>query len=278
MQRLYKRRKAIFNICRFAVSIVGSYIVLSYGEPEGFLEIFREPGFGLQLTINTIGFFVLSLFISWLMNWQRPMVSKLKYGAMSWILLFLKGFLIPVTVLLILSYTYFYSFGKPFSLSTYSKVIFPISLLVIFVFVGFELILFGMYYSMVLARNARMLKLQRPALGNQSYREDDPDDTFGKFYKIELVERYAVGFDRHGEEHKLPYRTLKRVKELIGEDPRFFSTANWVVQYEGIMEFKNDSNSRALKIYLKPPLNGYLNLNKMYKKAFWKWYEASKNL
>lgn len=278
MQRLYKRRKPIFHIGRFVVSFVGSYIILSYGEPEGFLEIFYEPDFCLQLAINTIGFYLLSLIINWLMNWQRPMVSKLKYGAKSWVLLFLKGFMIPVTVLLILAYTYFNSFGKPFSLSTYSKVIFPISLLVIFVFVGFELILFGMYYSMVLARNARILKLQRPVLENQSYREGDPDDQFGKFYKIELVERRVVGMDRHGVEHKLPFRTLKEIKKITDKDFRFFSTGNWIVQYEGISEVENDSDTRALKIYFKPPIKGYVNVNKEKKGAFWKWYEASKNL
>lgn len=278
MQRLYKRRKSIFHIGRFVVSFVGSYIILSYGEPEGFLEIFYEPGFCSQLAINTIGFYVLSLIINRLMDWRRPMVSKFKYSAMSWILLFLKGFLIPATVLLIFSYTYFHIFGEPFSLSTYSKVIFPISLLVIFVFVGFELILFGMYYSMVLVRNARLLKLQRPIFENQYHSDGDPDGEFGKFYKIELVERYAVGSDRYGEEHKLPYRTLKKVKELIGEDPRFFSTGNWIVQYEGISEVENDSDTRALKIYFKPPIKGYVNLNKEKKGTFWKWYEASKNL
>lgn len=276
MQRLYKRRKAIFNICRFAVSLVGSYIVLSYGEPEGFLEIFNEPGFFLQLAINTFGFFGLSLFISWLMNLRRPMISKLKYSARSWIMLFLKGIVVPVTVLVLSSYIYFYAFGGQFSLAIYLKVIFPIALLVTFVFVGFELISFGIYYSMVLARNSSMLKMQRLVLDNQLY--SDQNDRFGKFYKIELVERRAIGVDRNGEEHRLPYRTLKEIKELTDNDPRFFSTGSWIIQHEGIENWENDSDSRALKIFLKEPINGFVSLNKKDKKIFFEWYESTKRL
>ncbi len=274
MHRLYKRRKAIYNFGRMTVSFIGSYIILAYGEPEGFFEIFSEPGFRFQLAVNTLGFFALSVFIGWIMAWKRPMISKLKYGTKSWLLLFLKGILIPSLVVIGLSYAYFVLFRTPFNFYNYLKVIFPISLLMILVFSGFELAFFGVYYSTVLARNATLQKYRRNELNFNGNLSDDTD-LFGRFYLIELDDRRVMGTDSEGEKHRLSYTALKEVKKLLLHDDRFFSTGGWIVQFRGIESYEKDQTSRTLRLYLKEPCKGYLKINKNDRKRFLTWYELA---
>jgi len=275
MHRLYKRRKAIFHVGRLTVSFIGSYILLAYGEPEGFFEVFFEPGFRLQLASNTIGFYLLSLQISWLIARKRPLISRMKYSAQGWWMLFLRGVFIPSVSVVILSFLYFWAYGKQFSLMNNLKVIFPISFLMILIFVGFELTFFGIYYSTVLARNFRIAHVknrQAQELIEEDVLLDDGYD-FSPYMMIELDERRVVGLDSDAVKHKLPFTTLKEVKELIAGDSRFFATGVWILQHTGIGSIEKETSSRNWKVYLKRPCIGYLKVNKNEQKRFMSWYE-----
>lgn len=279
MHRLYKRRKAIFHVGRLTVSFIGSYILLAYGEPEGFFEVFFEPGFRLQLASNTIGFYLLALQIRWLIARKRPLISRMKYSAQGWWMLFLRGVFIPSGTVVILSFLYFWAYGKQFSLMNNLKVIFPISLLMILIFVGFELTFFGIYYSTVLARNFRIAHVknrQAQELLEEDILLDDGYD-FSPYMMIELEERRVVGLDSDAMKHKLPFKTLKEVKELIAGDSRFFATGVWILQHIGIGSIEKETNSRNWKVYLKRPCVGYLKVNKNEQKRFMSWYEQFAN-
>ncbi|QQT28596.1 hypothetical protein I6I99_14615 [Sphingobacterium multivorum] len=280
MQRLYKRRKAIFNVGRLTVSFIGSYILLAYGEPEGFFKVFLEPGFRLQLAMNTAGFYLLSLLISWLLSKKRPLISRLKYSGRSWFSLFLKGIFIPSMTLVVLSYIYFWIHGQQFNFINNLKVIFPISFLMMMVFVGFELTIFGIYYSTVLARNLNINQVKKTQAQEQKHEvillENEFD--FSPYLLIELEERRVIGLDADAVNHKLPYSTLKEVKELLAGDNRFFATGIWVLQHKGIGSIEREANSRNWKVYLKKPCVGYLKVNKNDQKRFVSWYEQCEKL
>ncbi|GGH14609.1 hypothetical protein GCM10011418_15660 [Sphingobacterium alkalisoli] len=57
MQNLYKRRKIVAFSFRTGLALLSGHFVLSYGEPEGFFEIFYVEGFVLQFAYNVLGFF-----------------------------------------------------------------------------------------------------------------------------------------------------------------------------------------------------------------------------
>ncbi|WP_153848722.1 hypothetical protein [Sphingobacterium paramultivorum] len=280
MQRLYKRRKAIFNVGRLTVSFIGSYILLAYGEPEGFFKVFLEPGFRLQLALNTAGFYLLSLLISWLMGQKIPLISRLKYSARSWFLLLLKGIFIPSIALIVLSYIYFWIHGEQFNFINNLKVIFPISFLMMMVFFGFELTILGIYYSTVLARNLNINQVKKTQAQEQKHDDIllENEFDFSPYLLIELEERRVIGLDADALSHKLPYSTLKEVKELLAGDNRFFATGIWLLQHKGIGSIEREANSRNWKVYLKKPCVGYLKVNKNDQKRFLSWYEQCEKL
>lgn len=279
MQRLYKRRKTIFNMGRLTVSFIGSYILLAYGEPEGFFEIILVPGFLSQLALNTAGFYLLSLLISWLMAQKRPLISRLKYSGSSWFWLFLKGIFIPSITIVVLSYIYFWVHGQQFNFINNLKIIFPISFLMMMVFVGFELVFLGIYYSTVLARNMNInqVKITPKEPKHDGIVLENRFD-LSPYLMIELEERRVIGLDAKAVKHKLPYTTLKEVKELLAEDDRFFATGIWVLQHKGIGSIEKEANSRNWKVYLNRPCVGYLKVNKNDQRRFVSWYEHAEKM
>ncbi|WP_120260703.1 hypothetical protein [Sphingobacterium detergens] len=251
------------------LSLLAAYTILWYGEPEGFLEIIGEPGFIKFFLINTIALYLLALSVGWLMKMRRYLFLQRNLSAKEWLLLFIRGLCFPASLAIVFAMIYFNLEGKSFSLSNYMKVIFPMVLMVIVCFFALEIFSFFIQNNDVRSGEDTV---------NNDHRANqlDPQHNFMQYYLMVLINRRVLATDKNGEEHKLPYTTLKEVKELIGEDYRFFSTGSWIVQFEAIADTEKDSNSRALRIYLKLPLKGHLHLHKNDVRYFQQWYNTVK--
>ncbi|MBE8722692.1 hypothetical protein [Sphingobacterium pedocola] len=294
MQNLYNRRKAVIFSCRTGVAILAAHIVLSYGEPEGFFEIFGVDGFPIQFFLHLVGFFLLFWATGALLRYKKPRLSQFSSSKSVLALFILKGLVVPTFASILFGWLYFVSHQRAFSLSGYIKLVLPIVIGALLIVLLVEVVLYTLEAAVVIFRayRIRLLRAQSMQLkiyvqSEEEQKEDLPASTLVKayrnrteyelvlndFYLFDMVGKRVKGYDKSADDYNFEFRALKDVKERLINDPRFFCTSSFIVRYN-IIDRVEKGESRTRLIYLHAPFSGNLKLNKTYVKKFLDWYNA----
>lgn len=94
------------------------------------------------------------------------------------------------------------------------------------------------------------------------------------YWAFSLDKRSVIAYNASGTSITLKYRSLKDVKRILENDPRYFFTGGWILRYDGIDRKEEIPQSRGHKIYLKNTRSNFFVLNKNDKKRFTDWYES----
>lgn len=294
MKILYGNRKKILNGIRVFVALLAAHIVLWYGEPEGFLEIITVPGFIPQYIVNAVAFFALFWLTSRMLHYRRPRMSQFRTSKKTWLLFLLRGLFLPTVLTMLFGAAYYAWHGVPFSLVDYNKVVLPIVVGALIIVLGVEVCIFTLEAVTVVLRAFRINRIKREnierALAASGVAEAEASfaeeaiivNTFRhkkrverelqKFRLFDIVGGRPKAFDHQGADYNLEIKSLRKIKELLVDDPRFFATGSWIVRYDAIDHVK-DGETRTKNIYLKKPFSSYLRLNKEYIRVFQEWQD-----
>lgn len=294
MQILYGNRKRILNGTRILVAILSAHIVLWYGEPEGFFEIIMVDGFIGQYMINALALFALFWLTNRLLHHRRPRISQFRTSKKTWLMFLLKGLLLPVVLAILFGALYYTLHDVPFSLANYNKVVLPIVVGALIIVLVVECGLFALESAVIIFRAFRLSRIQKEKIARAlaETRVDVTDELFAKepipvvayrnnkgiemelqeFRLFDIIGGRAKAFDYSGAVYNLEIKSLRKIKELLVDDPRFFVTGSWIVRYD-VIDYVVDGETRAKSVYLKEPFSSYLRLNKEYIRVFKKWQE-----
>lgn len=294
MQNLYNRRKTVIFSFRTGVAVLAAHLVLSYGEPEGFFEIFGVDGFPIQFFLHLVGFFFLFWATGALLRYKKPRLSQFSSSKSVLALFILKGLIVPIFASILFGWLYFISHQRAFSLSGYIKLVLPIVIGALLIVLVVEVALYALEAAVVILRayrirqlRARSMQLKIYVQSEEEQKEDLPASTFVKAYRnriehelilndfcfFDMVAKRVKGYDRNRVDYNFEFRALKEVKERLINDPRFFCTPSFIIRYNIIGRIEK-VEGRSLMIYFKTPFPGKVKLNKTYVKKFLDWYNA----
>ena len=306
----WRNFNAVFFSMQMLIVLVMSHFMLWHGEPEGYLEIFKQRAFVEQFVVHVIIFTALCFFMRRIYRSAFQMGDRPLNMSRRMTMLVLKAWIFPLLVSVLFGYFYFSYFGHPWSLTDYMQRIFPLAvMLVIMVNLMYLLRYMMILFVTMLAQPSRVSML---GLGLQDQGRD-AEDGVSHALLIDAVESTTdpVAVDQEGvlveEKLQLSYSrrlytadrdelvyacledhsvrvylsdqkrcrysgSLRQLIDWLGQDARFYATGTWVISRKYIDRIER-THSRTRLVYLKFPFQTNFSLSKEKVSEFLEWWE-----
>ncbi|GEM_PF-2143527 len=293
MYHLFKGLRPVQWLLHMAVVLLAVYWAITLiegGQFWGSVGLRKQPLPGLLLAI---GYGLLALGTHWLISYRRPRLSQLRANHQALLIYLWRSYLLPFIPILVVPMAYEMLRQGPLYLGKNLPWMLFMSLIL--------LILFSLVNQFALARyflavNARAVAIARCRLPKAERNTKEASSTDGQetptsggivpaggasglagYMAFSLQERKVIAYDEQGQTIRLRFRTLKKVKDALEGDARFFVRGSWILRYDALERQELIPETRAKKIYLKHTSN-YFVLNKNDVGDFASWIELTKQL
>jgi hypothetical protein len=293
MYYLFKGLRPVQWLLHMAVVLLAVYWAITLIEGAQF---WGSVGLGEQALpelLLTMGYGLLALGTHWLISYQRPRLSQLRANRQALLIYLWRSYLLPFIPILVLPIAYEMLRQGPIYLGKNLPWMLLMSLILLMLFSLVNQFALARYF---LAVNARAVAIARYRLPKVEHSAEDAIGTdvqemltsdgivpagsaseMAGYRAFSLQERKVIAYDAQGQTVRLRFRTLKKVKDALEGDARFFVRGSWILRYDALDRQELIPETRAKKLYLKHTSN-YFVLNKNDVGDFAAWLELTKPL
>jgi len=293
MYHLFKGLRPVQWLLHLGVVLLAVYWAITLIEGAQF---WGSVGLGEQALpelLLAMGYGMLALGTHWLISYQRPRLSQLRANHQALLIYLWRSYLLPFIPILVLPIAYKMLLQGPISLAKKLPWMLLMSLILLMLFSLVNQFALARYFLAVNARAAAIARFRLPkaerSAGEASGTNVQEMPTAGGivpsgsfsglagYMAFSLQERKVIAYDEQGHTVRLRFRTLKKVKDALEGDTRFFVRGSWILRYDALGRQELIPETRAKKLYLKHTSN-YFVLNKNDVGDFAAWLESTKQL